>query len=175
MGEIGTKGVDGIQVATQDSGAGGSFTATYSIPAELAGRKLIAIRLESPTSGYFSYSWFYNDTSGTNPPPPPPDPAPPPFTIPTFKIDAVEKDASVTITTANFPANDDFVVTMGLMGTRGVDGIVVGNQDSGAGGSFTATYTIPDELKGLPQISIRLESPTSGFFSYNWFFNNNAP
>jgi hypothetical protein len=173
MGEFGTKGVGGILVATQTSGAGGSFTATFNIPAALAGRKLIAIRLESPTSGYFSYNWFVNDAAGTNPPPP--DPAPPPFTVPTFKIDAVVEDGTVTITTANFPANDDFVVTMGLMGTRGVNGIVVGNQPSGAGGSFTATYTIPDELKSLNQISIRLESPTSGYFSFNWFYNSDTP
>jgi hypothetical protein len=173
MGEFGTKGIGGIAVGTQASGAGGSFTATFNIPGALAGRKLIAIRLESPTSGYYSYNWFYNNTTGTNPPPP--DPAPPPFTIPTFKIDAVVKNDTVTITTANFPANDEFVVTMGLMGTRGVNGIVVGNQPSGAGGSFTATYDIPDALSGLYQISIRLQSPTSGYYSFNWFYNSDAP
>ncbi|HUF37991.1 MAG TPA: hypothetical protein VMN57_05665 [Anaerolineales bacterium] len=173
MGEMGTKGVGGIVVTSQASGAGGSFTATYAIPDALKGRKLIAIRLQSPTSGYYSYNWFYNNTVGTNPPPP--DPAPPPFTIPTFKIDAVVKNDTVTITTANFPANDSFVVTMGYMGTRGVNGFVVVNQDSGAGGSFTATYEIPEQLRNLYQISIRLQSPTSGYYSFNWFYNNSTP
>lgn len=173
MGEMGTKGVNGIVVTSQASGAGGSFTATYNIPEALKGRKLIAIRLQSPTSGYYSYNWFYNNTTGTNPPPP--DPTPEPFKIPTFKIDAVVKGDTVTITTANFPANDTFTVRMGYIGTRGVNGIVVGTQDSGAGGTFSATYDIPDALKGQYQIAIRLESPTSGYYSFNWFYNNSTP
>jgi hypothetical protein len=173
MGVFGTKGVGGISAGSQASGAGGSFTATYNIPAALKDNALIAIRLQSPTSGYYSYNWFYNNTGGTGGNPPPPTPAP--FTIPTFKIDAVVRNDSVTITTANFPANDSFVVTMGYMGTRGVNGVVVGNQDSGAGGSFTETYSIPAELKDLYQISIRLQSPTSGYYSFNWFYNNSTP
>ena len=73
----------------------------------------------------------------------------------------------------NFPSNDDFTVTMGYMWTRGINGIVVGSQNSG-NGSFTATYDIPAALQGQYQISIRLQSPTSGYYSYNWFYNNTA-
>jgi hypothetical protein len=46
---------------------------------------------------------------------------------------------------------------------------------SGAGGSQTFTYTIPDWLKGQYQIAIRMQSPTSGFFAYNWFYNATYP
>jgi hypothetical protein len=175
MGAYGTKGVGGISAGTQASGAGGSFTATFNIPEALKDYKLIAIRLQSPTSGYYSYNWFYNNTAGTGGNPPPPDPAPAPFKIPTFKIDAVVRNETVTITTANFPANDTFTVTMGYMGTRGVNGIVVDTQASGMGGSFSETYDIPDALKDLYQISIRLQSPTSGYYSFNWFYNNTTP
>lgn len=94
------------------------------------------------------------------------------FVIPTFTIVSVDRDTSVTIKTFNFPANDTFNVKMGKIGTRGVGGILVGTQASGAGGTFTATYTIPAALKGDYQIAIRLESPTSGYYSYNWFYNN---
>lgn len=174
MGKIGTRGVGGIQVAVQDSGAGGSFTATYEIPDSLANDYQIAIRLQSPTSGYYSYNWFYNNTTNGTPVPAP-TPNVTPFVIPTFSIQAVVKNDTVTIQTANFPANDTFTVRMGYMGTRGINGIVVGTQDSGAGGTFSATYEIPDALKGLWQIAIRLESPTSGYYSYNWFYNNSTP
>jgi len=92
--------------------------------------------------------------------------------IPTFTIQSVVKDTSVTIETKDFPAGDTFVVTMGKMGTRGVNGIKVGEQKSGEGGTFTATYKIPDALKGEYQIAIRLQSPTSGYYAYNWFYNN---
>ena len=63
MGEFGTAGVGGIVVGTTESGAGGSIAATYSIPAELAYRDRIAVRLEGPL-GYYSYNWFYNNTYG---------------------------------------------------------------------------------------------------------------
>ncbi|HEX9017568.1 MAG TPA: hypothetical protein VF806_00170 [Anaerolineaceae bacterium] len=177
MNTIGTRGVGGVLVATQASGTGGTFTATYSIPASLKGLAQIAIRLESPTSGFFAYNWFWNNTSGGIPATgatATPMPSLPAGTIPTFSIASVVADHTVTITTSNFPANDTFNVLMNTIGTRGVGGIVVATQASGAGGTFTATYNIPAALLGSRQIAIRLESPTSGFFAYNWFWNNTS-
>lgn len=61
MGEYGTAGVNGLHVTTIDSGSSGSFTQTFNIPAALAGRSKIAIRLQSASgAGYYSYNWFYN-------------------------------------------------------------------------------------------------------------------
>jgi hypothetical protein len=173
MGKYGTLGIGGKVVTTTDSGAGGSFTATYTIPDKYKGLARIAIRLESPTSGYYAYNWFYNNTatgstgtgsSGSG------------YTgIPTFTIVSVVKDTSVTIKTKNFPADDTFKVRMGKYGTLGIGGKVVASTDSGDGGSFTVTYDIPASLKGDKRIAIRLQSPTSGYYAYNWFFNNDAP
>ncbi len=61
MGKNGTLGQGGTLVTTVDSG-NGSFTGTYTIPAELKGQAVVAIRLESHWGGYYSYSWFYNST-----------------------------------------------------------------------------------------------------------------
>ena len=63
MGAYGTYGAGGILVTTQDSGSGGAFTATYDIPAALAGSGKIAIRLETPNGYYYAYNWFYNTTT----------------------------------------------------------------------------------------------------------------
>lgn len=106
-----------------------------------------------------------------------PTPAKPPKTgkVPTFSIAAVVKDTSVTIQTANFPANTKFDVRMGAYGTAGVNGTYVTTIDSGNGGAFSATYTIPAGLQGSRRIAIRLESKTSGYFSYNWFWNSTTP
>jgi hypothetical protein len=165
MGAIGTRGVNGILVKSISSGTGGTFSATFDIPAALKGSYQIAIRLESPTSGYFAYNWFYNKTSsGTVTP----------GTIPTFSISSVVVDKTVTIQTKNFPANDTFNVRMGAMGTKGINGILIKSIDSGSGGSFSLTFDIPDSLKGSYQIAIRLESPSSGYFAYNWFYNKTA-
>ncbi len=62
MGLMGTRGINGTLVKTIDSGSGGSFTTTFDIPASLNGQDRIAIRLESD-AGYFSYNWFYNNTT----------------------------------------------------------------------------------------------------------------
>lgn len=92
---------------------------------------------------------------------------------PTFSIVSVVSDTSVTIKTKNLPANDTFVVRMGKMGTRGVGGVKGVEFDTGTGGSQTFTFDIPASLQGLYQIAIRIQSVSgSGYFAYNWFYNN---
>jgi hypothetical protein len=168
MGLFGTLGIGGTVVATTDSGDGGVFTITYTIPDGLKGQSRIAIRMDSTTGGFNSYNWFWNNpTFGTGGPV---------YTgIPTFAVSAVVKDSTVTIKTNNFPANRTFTVRMGVYGTLGINGTVVATTDSGDGGVFTVTYTIPDSLKGQSRIAIRLDSTTGGFYSYNWFWNNTTP
>jgi hypothetical protein len=185
MGAYGTLGIDGVVVGTTKSGNGSSFEQTYNIPSSLAGSTRIAIRLQSPTSGYFAYNWFWNNTATATPsstpapsptPSPTPSPSPTPTTLtylgfPTFTIESVVADKSVAISGINFPANDKFEVFMGAYGTAGIDGINVGSTNTGAGGDLSAIYSIPSSLAGSTRIAIRLESPTSGYFAYNWFWN----
>jgi hypothetical protein len=92
-----------------------------------------------------------------------------PKVIPTFVITAVKQDQWVEIQTDNFPAADHFTVTMGKMGSKGINGIIIGTTYSGSGGRFTMKYDIPPALKGLDQIALRLESSTTGYYAYNWF------
>ena len=180
MGAYGTMGIGGIKVATVNSGAGGSFQATFTIPPQLANAYQIAIRLQSPTSGYYAYNWFYNNTAGTGtggpivPPGPAPVPGPIYYGVPTISISAVKANQTVTVQTYNFPANDTYNVYMGYYGTAGIGGIYVGQINSGAGGSFPATFTIPPQLYGQAQIAIRLQSPTTGYYAYNWFWNSST-
>lgn len=165
MGKFGTQGINGTKVGTLKSGNGGSLSATFDIPTGLQGLSRIAIRLQSPTSGYFSYNWFYNNTSsgtsgGTSA-----------YTgIPTFSISSVSPDNTVTIRTNNFPKNMKFDVLMGAYGTQAINGIKVTTIDSGNGGSFSTTYNIPSSLAGSYRIAIRLQG-SSGYFAYNWFYN----
>lgn len=92
--------------------------------------------------------------------------------IPTFSILSVAVDTSVTILTHNFPVSHGFDILMGYMGTRGINGFLVGTLNSGAGGSFIATLNIPPELRGQFQIAIRLQSNQgAAYHAYNWFYN----
>ncbi len=177
MGPMGTRGLNGIVVGTVNPGNGGSLDVSFNIPQELKGSRQISIRLQSPGAfPYFAYNWFFNNTSGgSTPEPVPPIQPPSTIVIPTIKVTAVQQDVSASIQTSNFPASQTFTVTMGPMGTRGINGIVVGTLDSGTGGSLTASYPIPNELHGMTQISIRAQtSHSKPYFAYNWFWNNDA-
>ena len=94
-------------------------------------------------------------------------------TVPVISIDAVETDKSVTISGANFPVDQKFVVLMGEYGTYALDGIRVGRVVTTAD-TFTATFEIPEDLLGAERIAIRLDSE-EGYYSYNWFYNTTAP
>lgn len=178
MGPMGSKGVNGIVVATTNSGVGGSFTATYDIPSQLAGAQQIAIRMQTAHAfPFYAYNWFNNNTAGTGgvPPTPPTGPVAPAPATPTFTVCSVVQNSSVTVRTRNFQPNQTFTVTMGRMGTQAINGIVVGTLNSGVGGELTATFDIPSQLAGSDRIAIRMQ--TAGaypFFAYNWFFNNTA-
>jgi len=99
----------------------------------------------------------------------------PPGVVPSTTMLAVTKDVSVTVETNNFPASDTFEVLMGEYGTQGVGGIKVDTFDTGAGGSFRRTFAIPASLAGKERIAIRLQSPTSGYYTYSWFWNISYP
>ena len=173
MGKMGTLGIDGWIVDTINSGAGGSATYTYPIPDAFLGDYQISIRLQS-AQGYYAYNWFYNDTSGTPGVTPPPSDGD--YTgIPTFSIVSANADQDVTILTNNFPANQSFAITIGEMGTLGIDGIVVDTIESGAGGAIQRTFTIPAELHGRYQLSIRAQTAHANpYYAYNWFYNNTS-
>jgi len=95
-------------------------------------------------------------------------------TIPTFVIKAVDRNKLVTIQTDTLVLNDSYIVTMGVMGSRGINGIKVATIEITDDGRVTKTFTIPDALQGLSKIAIRLQSPTTGYYSYNWFYNFDA-
>jgi len=171
MNTMGTRGVNGIKVATVNSGSGGSFEGTYDIPAALKGERQIAIRLQSNSgSGYFAYNWFYNNTSGSNSGGTPPSTG---YTgYPTFTIQGVARNQTVTIKVSNLPEDESFNVRMGAMGTKAVDGYLVDSFNTGDGGSQTLSFDIPAQLQGSHQIAIRIESASgSGYFAFNWFYN----
>jgi hypothetical protein len=176
-GPVGNQGKDGIMSGTLKSGRGGEITATLDIPAQVQGMSRIAVRLESTTGGFFSYNWFNNVTRGAISPTPttPTSPTPPAPKVGTFSIQSVVADKSVTIKTANFPADKTYTVLMGPIGTRGVDGIKAGTVESGKGGELTFTINIPAQVQGMSRIAIRLESTTGGYYSYNWFYDKTTP
>ncbi len=175
MNWMGTKGVAGQIVATITTDASGNLSSkTFNIPSFLQNATQIAIRLESSTSGYFAYNWFWNTSTsggggGTSS-------SSSYVGYPTFAISAVTRNVNVTIVPSNFPPNDTFWVRLNWMGTQGIAGEIVQTVTTDASGNLNDTiYPIPSWLNNATQIAIRLESPTSGYYAYNWFWNNTTP
>jgi LysM repeat protein len=176
--------INWVDVQDVSSDAGGTVTYDVPIPAAFANQTPLVIRLvqdKKNGTSFFQDQWF-NNTTGSGGPGPGPGTGPG-YTcpgcyyywgIPTIWIVGVVRDSQVTFQTQNYPPNVNFDVFMGPMGTAG-HGIFVGSFNSGSGGSFQQTFAIPGALYGAPQISIRAQSPGTGFYSYNWFFNNTTP
>jgi LysM domain len=184
MGRRSGSGYEWKDLPDVDSNRGGSFDVVFNIPAEFYGTSQLVVRLIQqkkngrvfhydqwfnnvvggygtggqganyyPNNGYYNYGYY--------------------GTIPTIWIVSVVQNSSVTIRTANFPAHTDFQVFMGPMGTKGY-GYYVTMFNSGAGGAMNLTFSIPPQLYGSYQISIRTQNQWSGYHSYNWFYNNTA-
>ncbi len=186
MGPFGTQGIDGITVGTFEIALASDLTATYNIPPELIGQSRIAVRMQtSDANPYFAYNWFYNNTTiggtagkGAVQPEKTSESKSPTISssytgIPVMVITAVKRDASVTFETGNYPPNEVFDVYMGPMSTQAINGIWVGQFQSGSGGSFPVMVPIPKELNGSNQFAIRAQTGQANpYFSYNWFYNN---
>ena len=110
----------------------------------------------STSGGTGGYPWYYGG-------------------IPTIWIKAVVRNTSVTFRTHNFPAGLNFDVLMGPMGSAGIGGYYVGSFNSGAGGQFTKTFNVPPQLVNHGRIAIRTQNLATGYYSYNWFYNNTTP
>ena len=179
MNYYGTYGVGGVVVDTVTTDAHGNLSkTTFSIPSGLVGQYRIAIRLESATTGYYAYNWFYNNSTNVTPTPAPtatPNPLAGYTGYPYFFISAVVRGSTVTIKPHNFTPNDTYIVRMGYYGSYGIAGYVVDTVTTDINGNLSkTTFNIPSGLAGLSQIAIRLESTTTGYYAYNWFYNTTA-
>jgi hypothetical protein len=199
MGPLGTRGIGGYAIGTQNSGAGGSFIVTYPIPSQLHGSDYISIRLESTTTGHYAYDYFKNamtssssssttsagdstttgegevaaiaDSTGTGNPASTSDWVLTPGTYPLTTITAVNAGESVTVSGTNFTKNDTYTVMMNWFGTRGINGVVVGTVSTGDSSTFEQTFTIPESLVSASSIAIRFESANTPYYSFDWFNN----
>lgn len=92
---------------------------------------------------------------------------------PLIWIIGVEKNAAVSVQTENFPANQVFKIRVGPFDTFFKDFVEVGTINSGNGGVFKFTVLLPEKVKDVEKITVRLDSK-EGEYAYNYFKNETS-
>lgn len=93
-----------------------------------------------------------------------------PPAAPRLNVTGVEAGRTVTVQVGNLAPNQKVEVRLGKNGTLGVNGVLVGTATTDANGQFSATYTLPENLRADAIIAIRVESQ-NGRYAYDWFWN----
>ena len=163
MDKYGNMALNGLVADVTNTGAGGSFQETYKIPAALKNEARLAIRLEN-SAGYYAYDWFANQIS-TQPTPTPTVTPVPVTNKATISVLSVEQNKTVTLRTTNFPANTNFTVRVGPFYTFFRDYVTTGTINSGKGGTFDFSVTLPAVVKDVELVTVRLDG--GGIYAYN--------
>lgn len=161
MDRLGNYALGGTIVGYVNSGSG-SFDATYPIPDSLQDEKYIAIRMDG-VGGWYSYNWFTNKTSAVVTPTPT-------STKPYIEVIAVDANERITVQAHRFPAGQTFRIRIGSFKNFFKDYVVVGTIYSGQGGSFKFNVDLPETVKGVDLVTVRLDSPEKQY-AYNAFKN----
>lgn len=180
---IGTPGEaksGGVGVGTIIGSGDLSFITAFSIPSKYWGEDQLILRLENTFTGNYAFTQFTNSDdwqviSSFDP-----------NSVPSFAVSSyrghpetqilnVVADSEVTLLASNLRPEDTYIVTMNISGTYGIGGTFVGTIESDAQGSATiVTFPIPEWLYGNTVIAIRLESPSSGYYAFDFFYNQDG-
>lgn len=160
MDVVGKQGIDGIVVGELYSEKGGELEATFSIPAELQGKIILALRIESK-DGYYAYSWFFNETAVNT--------LPDPKAKPEVTFADAKKGEAVTVQAKNLPANTSFWVRVGPYYTFYRDYASTDRVTSGSDGTVSFNLPIPKSMQSADYLMVRLDG--GGKYAYNVYKN----
>ncbi len=85
---------------------------------------------------------------------------------------SVEENEYVTMVLEKFPANETYYVFMGEYGSYGMGGTLASKLTTNDGGTFLATFPIPEDLYNEDRIAIRFQSDSGKSVWWNWFYND---
>ncbi|MEJ2488060.1 MAG: hypothetical protein P8Y68_20270 [Anaerolineales bacterium] len=176
MGPLGTRGIGGYVIGTQNSGEGGSYIVTYPIPPVLHGSDFSSIRMESTSSGHFVYDYFENGSAGTSQ-------SPGSGTATGDSPTAGDGTGDVPIAadpasgagTTSAPGNGDWVLAPGTYPLTSIDASLEGTSVTVSGTNFTLndSYTVRMGAMGTKGVGgyvvvIKVQAPVSRRLHF-WF------
>jgi hypothetical protein len=179
MNTMGTLGVKGIEAGTGKTNSDGSFTKTFLIPADLKRESRIAIRIEATDkTGWYSYNWFVNSTSGSSNSSGGTGSVTPPAGnlsgSSNLSIVDVEEDVSVEIQARNLVANRAYQVWFDWKNRSGtVKAAQSGTIRSDNNGKIVASVRMPSALVDRQEVRLRLQDGSS-LAAYAWFLNRDS-
>lgn len=156
MGKATNKAKDGVQAATWNSGKGGIVEATFSIPEEIKGERIIGVRIESK-DGYTAYNWFINTTQYAL--------VPDANIKPSLVFSDVKKNQSVTVEAMNLPPFTTFRVRIGPHYTFYRDYASVESVTTDKTGSAKFTIPFGKNVQDAEFVSVRLDGGSRYVFS----------
>ena len=166
-----TGAMRGQQAGTLKVGSNGTVTQTIQMPAAVADRVSLRIRLQGiNTVNFQAYEWFINGDddsySGSS--------APSGSTsgLPYLLVTAVDPGKTVTVKAANLPAGE-YKVMMDVRSSNGAKkGIKVDTVTVQKDKAYKGTFEIPDELVSTPEIAIRFQNiDEANAYAFTWFTN----
>jgi hypothetical protein len=173
MGPGGSRAVNAPVVAHVYSPDGGPVAAWVEILAELRSSPTVDVRIDNG-AGLSVTTSFVNSSAFVAPVVVVPEtPATVVQTVANrvMNVVHVEKGGIVVAHLNNLPASAHFAVTLGVAGTQGFGGNLVGHLDTGdlAGGEAYGSFEIPSNLAGEATLDLRVEAPG---YLYLATFNN---
>jgi hypothetical protein len=165
-----TGAMRGQQAGTLKVGSDGTVAKTIKMPAAVADRVSLRIRLQGIDSNFQAYQWFINGDddsySGSN--------APSDSTsgLPYLLVTAVDPGKTVSVKAANLPAGE-YKVLMDERSSNGAKkGIKVDTVTVVKNKAYTGSFEIPDELVNVKEISIRFQHiDDANAYAFTWFTN----
>jgi hypothetical protein len=161
LASYGTGMTGGTKLASVKTGKTGVIDGYYNFPPALKGVDRLDLRLQIVNSSAYVYRWYWNITSG-------PDGY---SNLPKIVINSILKNTSVTVTVHNLPPNYVFDVLMSKSSDGRSKNYKTGTISSKAGGTVTATFNIPAELRQKTELTLFLQNATLGYYGMQTFPN----
>jgi hypothetical protein len=160
----------GQQAGTIKVGSNGTVSKTIEMPAAVADRVSLRIRLQGIDSNFQAYQWFINGDddsySGSS--------APSDSTsgLPYLLVTGVTPGKTVSVKAANLPAGE-YKVLMDERSSNGAKkGIKVDTVTVVKDKAYKGTFEIPNELVNVKEISIRFQNiDDANAYAFTWFTN----
>lgn len=160
----------GQQAGTLKVGSDGTVAKVIKMPAAVADRVSLRIRLQGIDTNFQAYQWFINGDddsySGSN--------APSDSTsgLPYLLVTAVDPGKTVSVKAANLPPGE-YKVLMDERSSNGAKkGIKVDTVTVVKNKAYTGSFEIPDELVNVKEISIRFQHiDDTNAYAFTWFTN----